>query len=213
MQITVDGHENPVDTDPSDTLADTLESIDEQVQSNGYRVQSFELDGEEAWPEWKKQIGDEPINEFDKLDVQLVSPREMSRETLDELQPQFDELLKFTDETIEKLGRGEKKDGFKHLQAVMSHLHQYIDTINHILLLSEIDLDGVTVNDTSVEDLAHQLRRIINDVEEIIKDEQLEELSTLAGNRLKPLLQNLSDACPIIIERVENSWPEPEPLD
>ncbi len=212
MEVTVDGIEDVVDPAPSDTLAETLKTIDERVQSNGYRVETFELDGQEAWPEWEDQVGDEPVEEFDRLDVRVMSPREISREALNDLRGRFEELLDYTDETIDLLGSDEKKEGYRYLQSVMSHLQQYIDTVNQIVLISGIDLGTIEVEETPVSELAHRLRRIINDAEEIIKEEELRELSQLAGNRLKPLIQKFRDACPLIIERVEASWPEPDPL-
>jgi len=212
MEITVDGTASVLNPDPSDTLAETLKAIDEHVQSSGYRVETFELDGQDAWPEWEAQVGEEPIDAFDELDVQLVSPRELSRNVVGDLRDQFEELLEYTDETIEKLGRDEKKEGYKHLQAVMSHLQQYIDAINQIVLIAEIQLEDIVVDEVPVNELAHRLRRIINDAEEYIKEEELEELSTVAANRLKPLIQNFRDACPLIIEHVETVWPEPDPL-
>lgn len=213
MDITVEGQPHSTDVSQDDTLSTIIQRLDEQLQEHGYRVSSFELDGQEAWPEWEQQVGDKPANEFDELDVKVVSPHQHCQETLEELQSQFKDLLEHAEEATKLLGEENLEEGFKYLQSVLSHLQEYIDTINYIVLVSEIDLNEIELEDTPLNELAHDLRRIVNDVEGSIKDEELKVLSEISGNRLQPLIQKFISACPLIVERIQAEWSEPAELD
>ena len=213
MDITLEGTHRITAFDENDSLSDVIEGLDDRVQKHGYRVSSFELDGQEAWPEWEEQVGDKPAAEFDTLDVKLVAPHEHCQETLNELRSQFEDLLEHAEEATNLLGDDELEEGFKYLQSVLSHLQKYIDTINYIVLVSEIDLNQITVNDTPVNELAHDLRRIVNDAEGAIKDEELGKLADLSANQLQPLIQKFQDACPLIVEEIQAHWQEPADLE
>ncbi len=212
MEITVEDTHSITDFSDEASLSDLIQQLDKRMQEHGYRVSSFELDGQEAWPEWEEQVGDKPASEFDALDVRLVSPHDHCRDMLDELQNQFEDLLEHTQEATNLLGNEEIEEGYTYLQSVLSHLQEYIDTINYIVLVSEIDLKEVVLDDTPVNELAHDLRRIVNDAEGAIKDEQLGELAELSANRLYPLIEKFHAACPLIVEEIQSSWSEPVDL-
>ncbi len=213
MEITLEGSQRITDVDEEDTLSEVIQGLDDRLQDHGYRVSSFELDGQEAWPEWEEQVGDESAKEFETLDVKLVAPYEHCEETLTELRSQFDDLLEHAEEATNLLGNEELEEGFKYLQSVLSHLQEYIDTINYIVLVSEIDLNQVSLDETPVNELAHDLRRIVNDAEGAIKEEKLGQLADLSANRLQPLIEKFQRACPLIVEEIREHWQEPAGLE
>lgn len=210
MEITVDGQENVIEIDEETSLQDALEIINQRLGDYERAVQTFELDGQEAWENWQDQVGEDPISEFDSLDVESMSPRHFCVETIDELQGRFDTLQQQTEDATQHFRKGEREDGYELFQDVVLHLQRYIESVNSIVVLTGLDLDGKTVQGREIEAYVHDLRELINEAEPAIKEDDLDTLVDISGDQLAPLLEAWQDILELLQQDIQEEWAEPE---
>ncbi len=206
MEIIVDEKQDLVDLDEDTEFEDAIQDINEWLMEYGYVLETFTLDGEEAWKNWQNQIGDRPIGDFDRLEVEVMEPRSICVDTLDELVPHFEDLKESLEKVTEMIQQGKKEEGFEKLNTILAHLQQYINTIEYVVNITGVDLTGLEVDQQSLTEHVHELRSITNRAEGAVKDEDMVSLSDMTGYELKPMVDSWIEACGKIREKVCERW-------
>lgn len=212
MDITVDGSSKDYSCSDQETLSTIVENIDDELRERGYRVGTITLDGHELDQNWAKQVGDKEAEGFDHLEVETVAPRELSLETLTELREHFDKLLDPLNDITSQLQQGQIKTGFETMQTIMNHLQTFIQTINHIVVISDLDLTQISMNEKNLQEYVEETADLIIELEPAIKEEDLVTVSDTCEYELRPLIEDWVDICSKLQNIIKDKWDEPEEI-
>lgn len=212
MEVTVAGKSDFVDFSDKKTIATIVEELNTKLKTKGYRVGKLELDGHQLDQNWNSQVGDKTGEQFDTLEVEAISPRKISVGTLDELQEHFEELLNPLEEVSKNFQKGNNQEGYSMLQEVLQHLQTFMQTINHIVVVTNLDLTEETMDGDPLQSFVKDTANMIVKLEGAVQDENMTMLSDASQYELQPLIEDWIDICDQLQQRVKDKWPVPEQL-
>lgn len=200
--VLVDGSRLETECDPAVALSDVVELIRKDWQSDDRILVAIRCDDEEVIGEELESILDTPLSEFDRVEFQTGSARDLAGDVLEHVSALLIETREIQSQVVDLLGQGSTPRAMELLSGCFGVWKQAQEGLSRAAEVLNLDLDTVEFEGATIGAFVEELAAALRKVRESLKTRDYVMLADVLAYELEPICERWPRLNGVLLERV-----------
>lgn len=141
---------------PGDTVAQVMQQAQTRITDQGRMIVEVQLDGRTLVDDALDHASELPMADAE-LRLYTADPATLCIESLEQARPRLDQAQQLTQQASELLQQDQTPTAMQHLGEILAVWQQVQQVVSHVLALSQIDPEALTVDGETAQQMIHSL--------------------------------------------------------
>ena len=204
MDISLNGSSVDIDISGYNTLGELMEELRNNHFGNREFISVLAVNGEELDDISQEMVVEKPIGEVTSLVITTDHPVRLSLRTLEKVGPFLDSIVTLVGESADKFRVEDHTVANQHFVQSVEALHTFVEVLNKLKTLNNMDFDQLPYKDGIVADYEKQLADTFTSIHGIQQAQKWVEMADMLEFELIPLLSEWRDICVSIAAHIRS---------
>ena len=200
--VLVDGSRLETECDPAVVISDVVESIRKDWQSEDRILIAIRCDDEEVVGEELEEILGTPLSEFDRVEFQTGSARDLAGDVLEHVSAMLIETREVQSQVVDLLGQGSTPRAMDLLSGCFGVWKQAQEGLSRVAEVLHLDLDTVEFEGATVGEFIGELAAALRKIRESLTTRDYVMLADVLAYELEPICERWPRLNGVLLKRV-----------